>query len=228
MAELTPFAIWALSGGRFPLALGVLQILALDIGTDTLSAAALGAEPASPHVMNRPPTSGRLLSRTVAIRAFGILGPTEALFEMAAFVLAMVIAGWTLGGEFPTGPALAAASGAAFLTVVVAQSANTFACRSSQRPAWKLGWFSNRFLVLDVLVGFAFAVALVVVPAAADLLDQQWPPAGAWVVILAAAPAVIVVDAAWKRWTRVRPEPGAPAGAEPAGSADQPASTQVS
>ena len=36
VAELTPFVVWALSGGRFPLALGVLQILALDIGTDTL------------------------------------------------------------------------------------------------------------------------------------------------------------------------------------------------
>ncbi len=46
VAELTPFVIWALSGGQFPLALGVLQILALDIGTDTLSAVALGSEPA--------------------------------------------------------------------------------------------------------------------------------------------------------------------------------------
>ncbi len=45
VAELTPFVLWALSGGRFPLALGVLQVLALDIGTDTLSAVALGAEP---------------------------------------------------------------------------------------------------------------------------------------------------------------------------------------
>ena len=42
VAELTPFVVWALSGGQFPLALGVLQILAIDIGTDTLSAVALG------------------------------------------------------------------------------------------------------------------------------------------------------------------------------------------
>ena len=69
VAELTPFAIWALSGGRFPLALGVLQVLALDIGTDTLSAAALGAEPATEGVMAQPPSSGRLLNRTTAIRA---------------------------------------------------------------------------------------------------------------------------------------------------------------
>ncbi len=45
IAELTPFVVWAFSGGRFPLALGVLQVLCLDIGTDILPAVALGAEP---------------------------------------------------------------------------------------------------------------------------------------------------------------------------------------
>jgi hypothetical protein len=37
-----------------------------------------------------------------------------------------------------------------------------------------------------------------VIPAASDLLDQQWPPAGAWIVVLASAPAVLVADALWK------------------------------
>ena len=50
VAELAPFVVWALSGGSFPLALGVLQVLALDIGTDLLPAFALGAEPPGPNV----------------------------------------------------------------------------------------------------------------------------------------------------------------------------------
>jgi calcium-translocating P-type ATPase len=48
VAELAPFALWALTAGRVPLALSVLQILALDIGTDLLPALALGAEPPEP------------------------------------------------------------------------------------------------------------------------------------------------------------------------------------
>ena len=55
VAELTPFVVWALSGGRFPLALGVLQILCLDIGTDILPALALGAEPPAAPACHRPP-----------------------------------------------------------------------------------------------------------------------------------------------------------------------------
>ena len=104
VAELTPFVIWALSGGQFPLAIGVLQILALDIGTDTLSAVALGGEPAGAHVMTQPPSSGRLLNRTVATRAFGVLGPTEALFEMTAFIVALHHRGLASRGRIPDRP----------------------------------------------------------------------------------------------------------------------------
>jgi magnesium-transporting ATPase (P-type) len=224
VAELTPFAIWALSGGQFPLALGVMQILALDIGTDTLSAAALGGERAAPHVMTQAPSSGRLLNRTVAVRAFGVLGPTEALFEMSAFVWALWLTGWRIGDPFPTGAPLWAASGAAFMTVVVAQSANAFACRSSSRPAWRLGWLTNRFLIVAVIVELAFAIAVVTIPAAARLLDHRWPPAATWVLVLLSGPAVLLVDAAWKRWTRFGTEPRGPGavGSESASGYDAP------
>jgi len=39
---------------------------------------------------------------------------------------------------------LAAASGAAFAAVVFGQVANAFACRSTVRPVWRLGWRTNR------------------------------------------------------------------------------------
>ena len=55
VAELTPFVVWALSGARFPLALGVLQILFLDLGTDLLPALALGVERPTPGLLDRPP-----------------------------------------------------------------------------------------------------------------------------------------------------------------------------
>ena len=202
VAELTPFAIWALSGDRFPLALGVLQILALDIGTDTLSATALGAEAPTANVMNDPPTAGRLLDRTVATRAFAILGPTEAAFEMAAFIVGLLTAGWRPGQTFPTGNALAAASGAAFMAVVIAQTANAFACRSTSRPAWKTNWTSNRFLLIAVTIELAFAVAFIAIPPFARLIDQQAPPALAWIVIAASAPAMLATDGLWKRRRR--------------------------
>jgi magnesium-transporting ATPase (P-type) len=208
VAELTPFVVWALSGDRFPLALGVLQILALDIGTDTLPAAALGAEEPEERVLDRPPVAGRLLDRTVAWRAFGVLGPTEALLSMTAFVVGLVAAGWQPGDVFPTGSELAAASGAAFLAVVIGQCANAFACRSGDRPVWRMRWNGNRYLVVAVTIELLLAAAFVGVPALADLLEHQAPPAASWIVVGAAAVAVIAVDAAWKRSRRAAGERG--------------------
>ncbi len=148
VAELTPFVIWALSGGSSRSRSACCRSSrSTSVPTRCRPLPSEASRPV-PHVMTQPPSSGRLLNRTVATRAFGVLGPTEALFEMTAFVVAMIIAGWSLGATFPTGPALYAASGAAFLSVVVGQAANAFACRSTRRPAWELGWFSNRFLLI--------------------------------------------------------------------------------
>ena len=53
--EMVPFLLYALSGGRIPLPLTALQILAIDLGTETLPALALGREPAEPGIMDQPP-----------------------------------------------------------------------------------------------------------------------------------------------------------------------------
>ena len=63
VAELAPFVVWALSGGRIPLALTVLQVLCLDIGTDLLPALALGAEAAGPRTLVGPADTRHLLDR---------------------------------------------------------------------------------------------------------------------------------------------------------------------
>jgi magnesium-transporting ATPase (P-type) len=202
VAELTPFVVWALSGGRFPLALGVLQILALDIGTDTLTAVALGAEPPARHILDRPPISGRLLNQTVLRRAFGVLGPTEAALSMAAFLLSFVAAGWRPGDPFPGGHVLAAASGAAFMAVVIAQAANAFACRSSTRWPGDLGWLTNRLLPPAIGVGVAFSLVVLLVTPIAEELGQSNPPPIGWLVAFVAAAALLAVDAFDKRRRR--------------------------
>ncbi len=201
VAELTPFVVWALSGGRIPLALGVLQILALDIGTDTLSATALGAEPPAKHLLEGPPVSGRLLNGMVARRAFGLAGPTIALMTMLAFFASFAAEGWRPGDSFPEGDVLAAASGAAFMTVVIAQSFNAFACRSSTKWPGALGWTTNHLLIPAVAIELLFSFCVLFIPPIADELGQAPPPAIGWVVAALAAVAVLAVDALDK-WHR--------------------------
>ncbi len=194
VAELTPFVVWALSGGRFPLALGVLQILCLDIGTDLLPAIALGNEAPSPGVLLRPPEARHLIDRPLLVRVFGVLGPAEAFAEMSAFIVALVAAGWRPGDTFPTGHALEAASGAAFAAVVIGQIANSFACRSATRSPGQLGWKSNRLLLWAVGVELLALAGFLLIPPVARLLGQAFPPLAGFVVAMLAAPLVLAVD----------------------------------
>ena len=68
--EAVPFTVYALSGGRIPLAIGVMAILAIDLGTDLVPALALGAEPPAPGLMDRRPRHSDAASAVAAL-----LGP---------------------------------------------------------------------------------------------------------------------------------------------------------
>jgi magnesium-transporting ATPase (P-type) len=206
VAEVTPFLVWALSGGQFPLALGVLQILCLDIGTDLLPALALGAEPPSAGVLDRPPERRHVIDRRLVARVFGALGPAEAAVEMTAFLVAMMVAGWWPGESFPEGDALLAASGAAFIAVVVGQMGNAFACRSASVWPGRLGWRSNPLLLWAVGVELVALLFFVLFPPMAHLLEHAAPPPAALFVALLAAPVVLLVDAIEKRWRHRRRE----------------------
>jgi magnesium-transporting ATPase (P-type) len=197
VAELTPFLCWALSGGRVPLALGVLQILCLDLGTDQLPALALGIEPASTRTLQGSPDTPHLIDRGLLQRVFGVLGPAQAFVEMMAFLAVLGASGWR-PGDVPAPTALMTASGAAFASVVVGQAANAFACRSTVAWPGALGWSSNSFLVWSVVVELALLAVLLFVAPVASVLQQAPPPPSGWAIALLAAPAVLLGDAAHK------------------------------
>lgn len=73
--EVVAFLACALAGGLIPLPLTVMQILAIDLGTETLPALALGREPAEPGLMARPPRRhSPQLSRVRQLRVVPWLG----------------------------------------------------------------------------------------------------------------------------------------------------------
>jgi magnesium-transporting ATPase (P-type) len=197
VAELAPFVLWALTAGRVPLALSVLQILALDIGTDLLPALALGAEPPEPGVMERQPRarSARSLDRAVLARAFGFLGPVEAVASLAMLpVGAALFFGWRPGTPLPAGgPALATLSTMVFAAIVLAQMANAFECRSSRLSLRTIGLATNRLLVGAVaieglaLLGFVYLGPIQALLGHQPLTLAQWLPTLAAPVLLFAA-----------------------------------------
>ncbi|NKQ52883.1 cation-transporting P-type ATPase [Amycolatopsis sp. K13G38] len=199
VAELAPFVVWALFGGWLPLAIGVLQVLALDIGTDLLPALALGAEPPNPRTMRGPARTGGLLDGRVLRRAFGVLGPAEAGVAMGAFVVVLFAGGWTWGAT-PGAALLATASGTTFSAIVLGQLANAFACRSESRWIGRVGFRGNSLLLYAIGFEIAMLAAFLMVPPLPGLLGGSVPSWLGWLLALAAIPAVWAADSAQKAW----------------------------
>jgi len=204
VAELTPFLVWAISGGRFPLALGVLQILSFDIGAEVVPGLALGTERGQGVSVTQSLQGRHLIDRKLLTRVFGVLGPAESLIEMAAFCAALVAAGWVPGQAFPQGHDLRAASGTAFATVIIAQMGVAFACRSATRWPWQLGWFSNRLLLVGIGMAAVVLLSFLFVDPIARVLGQAPPPPAGWMCALVAGPLLLGVDMVHKMARRRR------------------------
>ena len=116
-----------------------------------------------------------------------------------AFLASWAAEGWRPGDDVPSGPALLAASGAAFATVVFAQKANAFCCRSASAPLWAGRLGSNRMLLGAAAFELGFAAVLLLIDPVAEFFEQGAPPAAGWLVALASMPVIVIADAAVKR-----------------------------
>jgi len=198
VAELAPFAVWALTGGSFPLAISVLQVLALDIGTDMLPALALGAEPPRDGIM-RGRTKRTLVDRPLLARALGVLGLTEAVMALGTCAAVLLAGGWTWGTT-PDAHLMLVASGSTFAAIALAQMANAMACRSTVLPVWRMSLTRNPLILAAVASELVLLVVFLALPAVAHLLGGGWPSWLGWTGAVAAALVLLAVDAVAKWW----------------------------
>jgi Ca2+-transporting ATPase len=160
----------------FPLPLLPAQILWINLMTDSAPALALAFEPASPHVMQRPP---RPASEGLFARGLGWRVAWAAVF-MAAVCLAVFAGGLARG--------LRAAPTMVFSVLCLSQLANAMAVRSESLPVWKLGFGSNRPLLAAVAGVAVLQAAVVYAPPLQRVFDT---------VALSPAEALVVLGASF-------------------------------
>jgi len=207
--EVVPFLLFALSGGSIPLGITALQILAIDLGTETLPALALGQEPPEPGVMDKPPRKRdeNIITGSMLTRAWLRLGLLEALLVTGAFLLVLVEAGWSPGDPTGTGSALhedyLLATTVVFAGITTCQVGTAFATRTSHESLRRIGVFTNRMLLWGIAFELAFAAAIVYVPWLQDIFGTAALGVRE-IAVLATFPLVVWgSDELW-RWRRRR------------------------
>jgi calcium-translocating P-type ATPase len=206
--EVVPFLVFALSGGTIPLPLTVLQILAIDLGTEILPSLALGRERAEPGLMERPPRprSEGVIRRSMLYRAWVFLGLIEAALVMAGFFWVLLLADWSPGADVSSGSPLhddyLRATTMTFAGIVACQIGTAVASRTEWASLRTVGVFSNRLLLWGIAVEIVFTALLVYVPALQDVFRTA-ALGPTEIALLATFPVVVWGADELRRW-RIR------------------------
>ena len=175
-----------------PLIFLATQILWMNLVTDGVTAVALGLEKAEPDQMSLPPRDpgASILGRAglVQILAFGVYTGSASLFLFYRFLAVDA----------------ALANTVAFTAMVVFEKLSVFAFRSLKTPVARIGWFSNRFLILALCLTLGLQVAAVYIPFFQVLLHTVPLDLEHWIWIMALSLPLIVVPEAVKRLAGVR------------------------
>lgn len=185
-----------------PLALTVIQILWIDLGTDLLPAIGLGQEPPERDSMNRPPRGAheRLLSVSVMTTAYLFLGVIQAGWSLFLFFLVLVQGGWKWGQELvSTDPLYRSATGITLATIILMQIGNVLGRRSLRLSGLDSGVFRNRLLLLGVAVEIAFSWAILYFPPVQKLLGTGSVSGSVYALAWLGIPLIFGLDLGRKR-----------------------------
>jgi Ca2+-transporting ATPase len=202
--EITPFL--AMVALKIPPALTILQILAVDLGTDLVPALALGAEPPETGIMNRPPRKKRefLLNTPLLLRAYGFLGAIEAILSILAFFIVWSSYGYSLADLQQVTPQILSRTAApdvtaiyrqattvALAAIVACQIGNLFACRSEWVSAFRLDWRNNQLLWVGIAVECLALLAFIYVPPLSQIFNTIPLSPWQWLMLLACPPILL-------------------------------------
>jgi magnesium-transporting ATPase (P-type) len=206
--EAVPFILWALSRGRIPLALNVMQILAIDLGTDMVPALALGNEPPEQGLMDKPPRNVRehVIDRFLVVRAYLFLGLIQSLAAMAAFYFMYWTNGyWGQWLDLPsTGILYEAATAMTLGAVVTTQIGNLFTQRTERISAFRVSWFNNRMLWIGIVSELLIVSMIIYIPFFQQLFGTASFPLANWVFLFAWTPSLLLADEIRKALLRKR------------------------
>jgi Ca2+-transporting ATPase len=161
--------------------LAPLQILWINLVTDTLPALSLAVEPSDDDVRVRPPRppSARILDW----RDFRRTGGYALLMTGASVLALLVVARWDDPARAPV---------AAFITISLAQLLHLGTARSSAHVLQVARAVSNRMAIGAVLAGTALTAAAVSLPPLARTLHLTAPSVFVWLVSVLCAGAAAV------------------------------------
>ena len=186
----TIFTATLLNLGQMPLV--PVQLLWLNLVTDSLPALALGVEPVEPGVMDEPPRGAgeSLFDRRFSLR----------LLWQGIMVGGLTLCAYCLGFTLLATPGMegASANTMAFATLTLSQLFHAFNIRSEKRSLFAQGVHSNPTMNRAFLVGLALQMSVLLLPPLQGVFSVVPMSLSQWAAVLGLAVAPIPICEAAK------------------------------
>jgi Ca2+-transporting ATPase len=174
--------------------LTAIQLLWLNLITDSFPALALGREKGEPGIMKMPPRSKKepIINKSmlghITLQSIGLFVSVAAAFIIAlvsmnngsTFFYSGIMADAASKGVHP----IDIARTVAFATLICAELFRAFAARSERISVFKLGIFSNKMMNIAVALSLVMLVAVIYIPGVNGIFNNVAIAPMAWLVIL--------------------------------------------
>ncbi|WP_458414568.1 cation-translocating P-type ATPase [Schinkia sp. CFF1] len=210
--EVFPFLIMGFF--NIPLALTVLLVISIDLGTDLVPAISLGEEIPDEGVLDTPPRdpNSNILNKNVLLRAYAYLGVIEGLIMYVVYFLTWHHFGYTIADirSFTTLIADGTASEEimhvyryaitmAFGAVIACQIGNILECRSSRQPFYKSLKKKNNLMVWGILLEIVLFLLIAYVPFI-QMLFETTAPKPEHLTLLLLCPIGLIIFEEVRKW----------------------------
>ncbi len=198
--ELIPYLAFVLF--KIPLPLTIMQILAVDLGTDMLPALGLGVEKPDASAMNKPPRSYKetLIDWRLLARAYGFLGLLEAVAAMAAFFFVLHRGGWDYGEILSNhNPLYLQATTACLSAIIMMQIVNVFICKQRQRGLLATSFLDNKLILSGIVLEIALILTIVYTPWGNALFGTAPIDTAVWLFTLPFALGMLLLEE-FRKW----------------------------
>ena len=190
IGEIVTIFVGLILGVKSPLL--AIQLLWVNLVTDSLPAIALGLEPPEKNIMNIPPRDSRK-----SIFADGLMGK----IVVEGFMIGMfTILAFFIGNKYY---GIEVARTMAFISLGMLELIHSFNVKSEE-SIFKVGFFENKYLLGAFLLGSVLQLGIIFVPSLAEIFKLTQLNTTQWLITIAISIAPIIIVEIQKKFNELK------------------------
>lgn len=190
IGEIVTIFVGLLLGVKSPLL--AIQLLWVNLVTDSLPAIALGLEPPEKNIMNRPPRDAKK-----SIFADGLMGK----IVVEGFMIGMfTILAFFIGNKYY---GIEVARTMAFISLGMLELIHSFNVKSEE-SIFKVGLFENKYLLGAFVLGTVLQLGIIFVPSLAEVFKLTQLNTTQWLITIAISIAPIIIVEIQKKFNELK------------------------